>query len=205
MELSNRFQGIDSASLCCLAGRYDNPIPRAGHSLIFSRFAIRSPLTFSSGSLTLMRSFFKFHFSLAAQTLVAQPVVRWAKRAKSLIALNYKIVGVYCTVLRTASCTAHLRLRHSFILPDCIYLSVHTANYCILYCILYITYYLRNIVSSLVGCGVYFSFHKIMYLRNRRLIPKAVRTLKDFTRKLWGLLCSLHFLSTQKHPTFHDK
>jgi hypothetical protein len=36
-----------------------------------------------------MRSFFKFPFSLAAQTLVAQPVVRWAKRAKSLIALYY--------------------------------------------------------------------------------------------------------------------
>jgi hypothetical protein len=31
---------------------------------------------FSSGSLTLMRSFFEFPFSLVAQTLVAQPVVR---------------------------------------------------------------------------------------------------------------------------------
>jgi hypothetical protein len=27
MEPRNRFQGIDSASLCSLAGRYDNPIP----------------------------------------------------------------------------------------------------------------------------------------------------------------------------------
>jgi hypothetical protein len=27
MEPSNRFQGINSASLCSLAGRYDNPIP----------------------------------------------------------------------------------------------------------------------------------------------------------------------------------
>ncbi len=27
MELRNRFHGIDSASQCCLAGRYDNPIP----------------------------------------------------------------------------------------------------------------------------------------------------------------------------------
>jgi hypothetical protein len=27
MELRNRFQGINSASLCSLAGRYDNPIP----------------------------------------------------------------------------------------------------------------------------------------------------------------------------------
>jgi hypothetical protein len=35
---------------------------------------------FSSGSLTLMRSFFEFPFSLVAQTLVAQPVVRWAKK-----------------------------------------------------------------------------------------------------------------------------
>ncbi len=26
-EPRNRFQGIDSASLCSLAGRYDNPIP----------------------------------------------------------------------------------------------------------------------------------------------------------------------------------
>jgi hypothetical protein len=31
---------------------------------------------FSHGSLTLMRSFFEFPFSLVAQTLVAQPVVR---------------------------------------------------------------------------------------------------------------------------------
>jgi hypothetical protein len=31
---------------------------------------------FSSASLTLMRSFFKFPVSLVAQTLVAQPVVR---------------------------------------------------------------------------------------------------------------------------------
>ncbi len=27
MESRNRFQGIDNASLCSLAGRYDNPIP----------------------------------------------------------------------------------------------------------------------------------------------------------------------------------
>ncbi len=27
MELSNRFPGMNSASLCSLAGRYDNPIP----------------------------------------------------------------------------------------------------------------------------------------------------------------------------------
>jgi hypothetical protein len=27
MELKNRFQGIDFASLCSLAGRYDKPIP----------------------------------------------------------------------------------------------------------------------------------------------------------------------------------
>jgi hypothetical protein len=27
MEPRNRFQGMDSASLCSLAGRYDNPIP----------------------------------------------------------------------------------------------------------------------------------------------------------------------------------
>jgi hypothetical protein len=31
---------------------------------------------FSPGSLTLMRSFFEFPFSLVAQTLIAQPVVR---------------------------------------------------------------------------------------------------------------------------------
>ncbi len=31
---------------------------------------------FSCGSLTLMRSFLEFPFSLVAQTLVAQPVVR---------------------------------------------------------------------------------------------------------------------------------
>ncbi len=37
-----------------------------------------------------MRSFFEFPFSLVAQTLVAQPVDRWAKKAKSLIALYYK-------------------------------------------------------------------------------------------------------------------
>ncbi len=41
-------------------------------------------------------------------------------------------VGVFCTVLRTASCTAHLRLQRSFILPDCIHIPVGT--YCILYC-----------------------------------------------------------------------
>ncbi len=35
---------------------------------------------FSPGSLTLLRSFFEFSFSLVAQTLVAQPVVRWAKK-----------------------------------------------------------------------------------------------------------------------------
>jgi hypothetical protein len=38
-----------------------------------------------------MRSFFEFPFSLVAQTLVAQPVDRWAKKAKSLNALYYKI------------------------------------------------------------------------------------------------------------------
>jgi hypothetical protein len=32
MEHRNRFQGIDSASLCCLAGRYENPIPAWFHA-----------------------------------------------------------------------------------------------------------------------------------------------------------------------------
>jgi hypothetical protein len=40
---------------------------------------------FSPGSLTLLRSFFGFPFSLLAQSLVAQPVVRSAINAKSLI------------------------------------------------------------------------------------------------------------------------
>jgi hypothetical protein len=30
IEPRNRFQGIDSAGLCSLAGRYDNPIGRTG-------------------------------------------------------------------------------------------------------------------------------------------------------------------------------
>ncbi len=55
-----------------------NGFPRAGHSLIYSRFAIRSPLNFSHGSLTLMRSFSVFQVSLVAQSLIAQPVVRSA-------------------------------------------------------------------------------------------------------------------------------
>jgi hypothetical protein len=43
----------------------------------FFRGSLFAPHSFfSPGSLTLMRSFFKFPFSLAAQTLVAQPVVR---------------------------------------------------------------------------------------------------------------------------------
>jgi hypothetical protein len=34
MEPRNRFQGINSASLCSLAGRYDNPIPTRCLALI---------------------------------------------------------------------------------------------------------------------------------------------------------------------------
>jgi len=44
---------------------------------------VRYPLPtqfFPLGSLTLMRSFMEFPFSLVAQTLVAQPVVRLAKK-----------------------------------------------------------------------------------------------------------------------------
>jgi hypothetical protein len=116
-------------------------------------------------------------------------------------------VGVYCTVLRTASCTAHLRLRHSFILPDCIYLSdiLQITAYCTASCSVYNVLLEKYSQFSSSRCGVYFSFHKIIiYCRNCRLMPKAVRTLKDFTRKLWGLLCSLHFLSTQKQSTQHS-
>ncbi len=40
---------------------------------------------FFPGSLTLLRSFFGFPFSLVAQSLIAQPVVRSAINAKSLI------------------------------------------------------------------------------------------------------------------------
>ncbi len=46
---------------------YEGAIGRAGHSLIFLRFAIRSHSIFSHGSLTLMRSFFEFPFSLVAE------------------------------------------------------------------------------------------------------------------------------------------
>ena len=43
----------------------------------FFRGSLSAPHSiFSPGSLTLMRSFFEFPFSLVAQTLVAQPVVR---------------------------------------------------------------------------------------------------------------------------------
>jgi hypothetical protein len=43
----------------------------------FFRGSLSAPHSiFSHGSLTLMRSFFEFLFSLVAQTLVAQPVVR---------------------------------------------------------------------------------------------------------------------------------
>ncbi len=36
MELRNRFQGMNSASLCSLAGRYDNPLPPRFLALIAS-------------------------------------------------------------------------------------------------------------------------------------------------------------------------
>jgi hypothetical protein len=43
----------------------------------FFRGSLSAPHSiFYPGSLTLMRSFFEFPFSLVAQTLVAQPVVR---------------------------------------------------------------------------------------------------------------------------------
>jgi hypothetical protein len=43
----------------------------------FFRSSLSAPHSiFSSGSLTLMRSFFEFPYSLVAQTLVAQPVDR---------------------------------------------------------------------------------------------------------------------------------
>jgi hypothetical protein len=43
----------------------------------FSLGSLSAPHSiFSPGSLTLTRSFFEFPFSLVAQTLVAQPVVR---------------------------------------------------------------------------------------------------------------------------------
>jgi hypothetical protein len=51
-------------------------LPELGtHS--FFRGSLSAPHSiFSPGSLTLMRSFFEFPFSLVAQTLLAQPVVR---------------------------------------------------------------------------------------------------------------------------------
>jgi hypothetical protein len=52
------------------------PAGRAGHSLIYSGFALSAHRsTFSHGSLTLNRSFSGFQVSLVAQTLIAQPVV----------------------------------------------------------------------------------------------------------------------------------
>ncbi len=48
----------------------------------FFRGSLSAPHSISSlGSLTLMRSFFELAFSLVAQTLVAQPVVRGAKKS----------------------------------------------------------------------------------------------------------------------------
>jgi hypothetical protein len=47
----------------------------------FIRGSLSAPHSiFSHGSLTLMRSFFGFPFSLRARPLVAQPVDRWAKK-----------------------------------------------------------------------------------------------------------------------------
>jgi hypothetical protein len=79
--------------LGCIAGRllvtHSNVLdPRllGGHSYLqktelgtrsFFQGSLSAPHSiFSHGSLTLMRSFFEFPFSLVAQTLVAQPVVR---------------------------------------------------------------------------------------------------------------------------------
>ena len=52
-------------------------IGRAGHSLFFSRFALRS--IFIHGLLSLYRSFCRFSGSLIAQSLSKRPVVRSLK------------------------------------------------------------------------------------------------------------------------------
>jgi hypothetical protein len=54
--------------------------------------------------------------------------------ANTIGVVNVHVVGENCTVLRTASCTAHLRQQHSFILPDC---TVYTCLY-ILHTVLHI-------------------------------------------------------------------
>ncbi len=61
------------------------PPPPLHYSELGTRSFFRGSLSaphsiFSPGSLTLTRSFLEFPFSLVAQTLVAQPVVRWAKK-----------------------------------------------------------------------------------------------------------------------------
>jgi hypothetical protein len=55
MEARNRFQGIDSASLCSLAGRYENPIPtryvQIVHSLYKNSSSELDPVTTVSLSI----------------------------------------------------------------------------------------------------------------------------------------------------------
>ncbi len=58
--------------------QYKNP--ELGTRSIFQSSLSAPHSMFSYGSLTLMRSFYEFPYSLVAQTLVAQPGVRWAKK-----------------------------------------------------------------------------------------------------------------------------
>ena len=65
----------------------ENQNIRAGHSLFFSRFALRS--IFMHGSLLLYRSYCWFSGSLIAQLLSKRPVVRsWKRALKRSIALE---------------------------------------------------------------------------------------------------------------------
>jgi hypothetical protein len=81
-------------------------------------------------------------------------------------------VGVYryCTVLRIAICTAHLRLQHSFILPDCIFLSVHTVLHTVLHPVYNVSLEKYNQFTS-SPCGVYFSFHNMRMTQLKRNYP----------------------------------
>jgi hypothetical protein len=76
MEPRNRYQGIDSASLCSLAGKYDNPIPTQFLATIDClKIPAQSKLlgtsTFhSQGVWDGFRFFFKFiqSFAISART-----------------------------------------------------------------------------------------------------------------------------------------
>jgi hypothetical protein len=56
MDPRNRFKGINSASLCCLAGRYDNPIPTLFLDTI-DRFKIPALNTQSGSNGKLVSSY----------------------------------------------------------------------------------------------------------------------------------------------------